>query len=94
MDDLTGRLRLLSQDGCQDRQIRFTGKGLLPAEALQISTGVVEGAATAIIASKLAAQHKVEMPIVDAVASIIDGRSNPSDEIKKLLNRPIRIENQ
>jgi glycerol-3-phosphate dehydrogenase (NAD(P)+) len=70
------------------------GKGLSPAEAMQISTGVVEGAATATIASKLAAQNQVEMPIVDAVAAIIDGRSNPSDEIKKLLSRPIRIENQ
>jgi glycerol-3-phosphate dehydrogenase (NAD(P)+) len=70
------------------------GQGLSPAEALQTSSGVVEGASTATIASKLAAKHKVEMPIVDAVAAIIDGRSNPSDEIKKLLDRPLRSENQ
>ncbi len=70
------------------------GKGLSPVEALQRSSGVVEGATTAGIASKLAAHYKVEMPIVDAVAAIVDGRSNPSDEIKKLLNRPIRVEYQ
>jgi glycerol-3-phosphate dehydrogenase (NAD(P)+) len=70
------------------------GKGLSPAEALQISSGVVEGAATATIACKLAAQYHVEMPIVDSVAAIVEGRSNPAEEIKKLLSRPIRVETQ
>ena len=68
------------------------GKGLKVAQALEQSRGVVEGAYTASIASKLARQHNVEMPIVDAVAAIIDGRSNPRDEITRLLSRPVGAE--
>jgi glycerol-3-phosphate dehydrogenase (NAD(P)+) len=68
------------------------GKGLSVAQAIEQSRGVVEGAYTAPIASKLAQQHNVEMPIVDAVAAIIDGRSNPRDEITRLLNRPVGAE--
>ncbi len=70
------------------------GKGFSVAEALAASAGVVEGAPTAIIAQKLAKHHNVEMPIVSAVAAIVDGSSNPSDEILKLLSRPVRFENQ
>jgi glycerol-3-phosphate dehydrogenase (NAD(P)+) len=68
------------------------GKGLSAAQAITQSRGVVEGAYTASIASKLARQHNVEMPIVDAVAAIIDGRSNPRDEITRLLNRRVGAE--
>jgi glycerol-3-phosphate dehydrogenase (NAD(P)+) len=69
------------------------GQGLSPAEALLEARGVVEGAYTAGIAAKLAKQHEVEMPIVEAVAAIVDGHSKPDDEIKKLLARPVRPEN-
>lgn len=68
------------------------GKGLSAAQANEQSRGVVEGAYTASIASKLALKHNVEMPIVDAVAAIIDGRSNPRDEIARLLSRPVGAE--
>ena len=68
------------------------GKGLSVAQAIAQSRGVVEGAYTASIASKLAQRHNVEMPIVDAVAAIIDGRSNPRDEIARLLSRPVGAE--
>ena len=68
------------------------GKGLSAAQAIAQSRGVVEGAYTASIASKLALQHNIEMPIVDAVAAIIDGRSNPRDEITRLLSRPVGAE--
>ena len=68
------------------------GKGLSTAQAIELSRGVVEGAYTASIASKLAYRHNVEMPIVDAVAAIIDGRSNPRDEIAALLSRPVGAE--
>ena len=68
------------------------GKGLSAAQAIEQSSGVVEGAYTALVASKLARQHHVEMPIVDAVAAIIDERSNPRDEITRLLSRPLGTE--
>jgi glycerol-3-phosphate dehydrogenase (NAD(P)+) len=68
------------------------GSGLSAPQALAESSGVVEGAYTAAIAAKLARQKNIDMPIVQAVAAIIDGRSNPRDEIAKLLSRPLRPE--
>ena len=72
---------------------RKLGQGQSPSQALASSTGVVEGVATASIAKTMAARHHVEMPIVDAVAAVVEGSSSPENEIKKLLNRPIRTEN-
>ncbi len=68
------------------------GRGMALPEALAASIGVVEGAYTAGIATKLAMQSKVEMPIITAVANIVEGRSQPRDEIARLLARPIRAE--
>jgi glycerol-3-phosphate dehydrogenase (NAD(P)+) len=68
------------------------GNGFSVQQAMENSSGVVEGALTAQVAAKLAAEHGVEMPIVKAVNSIIDGRSNPDDEIAKLLARPTGAE--
>ncbi len=70
------------------------GEGQSPAEAMVQAKGVVEGAYTAGVASRLARQHQIDMPIVDAVAAVVDGRSNPSDEIRKLMARPLRPENE
>ncbi len=70
------------------------GQGLSVAEALAESRGVVEGAYTAGIAAKLALEHKIDMPIVAAVANIVAGHSSPHDEIVKLLARPVRAENR
>ena len=70
------------------------GQEFSPAEALLQARGVVEGAYTAASAAKLARQHGVDMPIVEAVAAIVDGASKPGDEIKKLLARPVRAEHE
>ncbi len=86
---------LLTCSSTKSRNYSFglnIGKGLSAMQAIEHSRGVVEGAYTASIASKLAHRHNVEMPIVDAVAAIIDGRSNPRDEIAKLLSRPVGAE--
>ncbi len=68
------------------------GRGVSLAEAMAGSRGVVEGAYTAGVAAKLAQAKSIDMPIVAAVAAIVDGRSNPRDEIAKLLARPVRAE--
>ena len=68
------------------------GRGVSLAEAMAGSRGVVEGAYTAGVAAKLAQGKSIDMPIVAAVAAIVDGRSNPRDEIAKLLARPVRAE--
>ena len=86
---------LLTCGSAKSRNYSFglnIGKGLSVAQAIEQSRGVVEGAYTASIACKLAHLHNVEMPIVDAVAAIIDGRSNPRDEIARLLSRPVGAE--
>ncbi len=68
------------------------GKGQTSSEALAQAAGVVEGAYTAQIAAKLALQLGADMPIVNAVNAIIDGTSNPDEEIAKLLARPVGTE--
>jgi glycerol-3-phosphate dehydrogenase (NAD(P)+) len=65
------------------------GQGASAEQALANSQGVVEGACSASIAAKMGLQFGVELPIINAVNSIIDGTSNPDEEIKKLLARPI-----
>lgn len=70
------------------------GRGMSLVEALAASHGIVEGAYTAGIAAKLAAQHRIEMPIVSAVANVVQGQSGPLEEIAKLLARPLRPESK
>jgi glycerol-3-phosphate dehydrogenase (NAD(P)+) len=65
------------------------GQGLSANQALANSKGVVEGAYTAAIATKLGRQHQIDLPIITAVNSIIDGTSNPDEEIARLLARPL-----
>jgi glycerol-3-phosphate dehydrogenase (NAD(P)+) len=83
---------LLTSSSTKSRNYSFglaLGNGQTPAQALANSAGIVEGAFTASIAAKLAVHHKIEMPIVNAVNSIIDGTSNPDEEITRLLARPV-----
>lgn len=70
------------------------GTGASPAEAMAGSRGVVEGAFTAGIAASLAASSAIDMPIIQAVASIVDGKSSPREEIARLLARPLRAEHE
>lgn len=86
---------LLTSSSPKSRNYAFgfaIGSGTTVQQASVESTGVVEGAYTATIAAKLASRHGVDMPIVTAVASIIDGHSNPGQEIAKLLARPVGVE--
>jgi glycerol-3-phosphate dehydrogenase (NAD(P)+) len=83
---------LLTCSSAKSRNYAFglaLGQGASPAQALANSQGVVEGAYSASIAAKMGLQFGVELPIINAVNSIIDGTSNPDEEIKKLLARPI-----
>lgn len=53
---------------------------------------LVEGAFAAGVASKVAAERQVDMPITDAVAAIVDGRLDLATAIGKLMTRPITQE--
>jgi glycerol-3-phosphate dehydrogenase (NAD(P)+) len=83
---------LLTCSSAKSRNYAFgfaLGQGVAVASALANSKGVVEGAYTAKIAMQLAREYGVEIPIINAVNSIIDGTSNTDDEIGKLLARPL-----
>jgi len=53
---------------------------------------LVEGAATAAAAARLAAEHHVDMPVVAAVAAVIDGMLTVDGAIDGLLARPLKRE--
>jgi glycerol-3-phosphate dehydrogenase (NAD(P)+) len=83
---------------CSSRQSRNYAFGLAIGEgkgvqqALAQSRGVVEGASTAAIAARMAKQHGVDMPIVQAVHAIVDGGARPEQAIAALLARPVGAE--
>jgi glycerol-3-phosphate dehydrogenase (NAD(P)+) len=88
---------LLTCSSSKSRNYAFglaLGQGKTAAQALASSKGVVEGAYSASIAARLGLQFDLELPIINAVNSIIDGTSNPDDEIKKLLARPLGPESK
>ncbi len=70
------------------------GAGMTVKEALAAVTGTVEGAATARVAVSLCERHGVDMPIVNAVHTIIDKNSPYRIEMERLLARPLSAERQ
>ncbi len=85
---------VLSCASPQSRNFAFglaLGQGRPIAEA---SGGkLAEGAFTASVLARIAREHKVEMPIADAVAAIIAGEIGVREAVAGLLARPIRAEN-
>lgn len=67
------------------------GQGLAPAAA-NPGGKLAEGAFTASILAEMALQKQVEMPIVAAVAAILDGRLNVRDAVRELMTRPLKGE--
>lgn len=53
---------------------------------------LAEGVATAAVASELAARHKIEAPIIAAVAEILDRRITIDEAMEALLARPLKNE--
>jgi glycerol-3-phosphate dehydrogenase (NAD(P)+) len=53
---------------------------------------LVEGIATAAVAGRLARLHGVEMPIVEAVAAILDGKLAVDAAVEALMTRPLKRE--
>jgi glycerol-3-phosphate dehydrogenase (NAD(P)+) len=83
---------VLTATSHQSRNLRFgisLGQGGDPAS---FHGGLVEGAYAASVASRLAAQRGIEMPVTDAVAAIIDGRLDIKTAIQQLMTRPITTE--
>jgi glycerol-3-phosphate dehydrogenase (NAD(P)+) len=67
------------------------GQGRSAAELMADRRTVAEGAFTAPVLSRLAAERGIDMPIVDAVARLLEGASVDS-VLEALLTRPPRTE--
>jgi glycerol-3-phosphate dehydrogenase (NAD(P)+) len=68
------------------------GEGRSVAELLADRRTVAEGAHTAPVLSRLAAERGLDMPIVAAVDGLLAGRFNVDEVLEQLLSRPPRLE--
>ena len=68
------------------------GEGRSASELMADRRTVAEGAFTAPVLARLARDKAVDMPIVDAVAALIAGRSSVDEVLSGLLARPPRAE--
>jgi glycerol-3-phosphate dehydrogenase (NAD(P)+) len=83
---------VLTATSHQSRNLRFgietgrTGRATLPAGEL------VEGAHAAAVAAQLSAERNIDMPVTNAVASIIEGQLDVKTAMAALMSRPITTE--
>jgi glycerol-3-phosphate dehydrogenase (NAD(P)+) len=80
---------------CASHQSRNFSLGLRlgqGGEAADPSGAVTEGAWTAPVILEMAHEKHIEMPVVEAVARVLDGSSSPRDEVTRLLSRPLKAE--
>jgi glycerol-3-phosphate dehydrogenase (NAD(P)+) len=85
---------ILSCSTPQSRNFSFglgLGRGLSPLEALG-NEKLAEGAYTASVLSEMARGADVDMPIMDAVADVVEGKASVDEAIERLLARPVRAE--
>lgn len=68
------------------------GRGSSVEDALAATESVVEGVATTASVVELAGQCGVEMPITEAVHSVIFASRAPSEAIEDLMSRPLKAE--
>ncbi|KJS36785.1 MAG: glycerol-3-phosphate dehydrogenase [Hyphomonas sp. BRH_c22] len=68
------------------------GRGETLDSILAARNSVTEGVATAPVLRRLASQHRVDMPICEAVAAVIEGEISVDDAITTLLMRPNKAE--
>lgn len=69
------------------------GQGQTLATIMNARNAVTEGVHSAHAVVELAAKHKIEMPIAEAVASIVTGKASVDEAIMSLLTRPFKNEN-
>ena len=68
------------------------GKGASVDEAIAMTQCVVEGVPTCGGIVQLAKQHNVEMPITEAIYSIINGQKTVQNAIAELMSRQLKAE--
>ena len=70
------------------------GEGRSATELMADRRTVAEGAFTAPVLARLAVQEGIEMPIVAAVAALLEGRITAAEALEQLLSRPPRSESR
>lgn len=68
------------------------GEGRSIDDLMKDRRTVAEGAFTAPVLARLARQHGIEMPIVEAVEALIGGRTSVDSVLEALLSRPPKAE--
>jgi glycerol-3-phosphate dehydrogenase (NAD(P)+) len=68
------------------------GRGLPRGELYQPGRPLAEGIATAPALAARAREHKVELPIAETTAEILEGKIALSDAIPRLMSRPLKTE--
>jgi glycerol-3-phosphate dehydrogenase (NAD(P)+) len=68
------------------------GEGRSAAELMADRRTVAEGAFTAPVLARLAVEEGIDMPIVAAVAALLDGQCTADQALERLLARPPRSE--
>ncbi|KAK9908822.1 hypothetical protein WJX75_003354 [Coccomyxa subellipsoidea] len=64
------------------------GKGEALAEILASSSQVAEGVATAGVVVSLARTYRVSLPVLTAVAQVLDGALSPKEAVFEIMNLP------
>ena len=82
----------ISPDGRNRRTGELLGRGQALSQVLAQSTGVIEGVSTTAAVVKLARQLEVDMPITQAVYSILFENKTPAEALESLMSRQIRAE--
>ncbi len=68
------------------------GRGEDLEEILGSQREVVEGVRTTPAAAKLAEDHGVSMPIIDAMARLLNGEVDPKTALHELMTRQLKVE--
>ncbi len=68
------------------------GRGETAKHVLATTTSVIEGIPTTRSVMELATRHHVEMPIVEAVATVLFEGQSPTSAIERLMTRRLRAE--
>ena len=68
------------------------GEGRSAADLMKDRTTVAEGAHTAPVLLRLAREHAIDMPIVEAVNALLAGEVGVDDMLEAILARPARPE--
>ncbi|MGV6821096.1 MAG: NAD(P)H-dependent glycerol-3-phosphate dehydrogenase [Parvularcula sp.] len=66
------------------------GRGRTVSDVLAGRVSVAEGAATAPVLRQKAAALGVDMPIVDAVAALVEGNQTATNVVAQLMSRPLK----